>query len=154
VTAEKYFEDFQLGDRFRVASKTINDAHFLLFSAITGDTHPIHYDVEYAKQTRFGRPVAHGYLVTVLTAMGASNLNWAVEHTIVAFVDQSSRFLKPVFIGDTLTPEGEVIELIPGRRQGTVKFRTWVTNQHGEVVLEGTQTYLIKRRQPADALEK
>ncbi|MCL6648626.1 MAG: MaoC family dehydratase [Chloroflexi bacterium] len=148
MSEEKYFEDFALGDRFRVASKTLTDAHFLLFSALTGDTHPIHYDVEYAKKTRFGRPVAHGYLVTILTAMGASTLNWAVEHSIVAFVEQSSRMLKPVFVGDTLTPEGEVVELIPGRSQGRVRFRTWVTNQHGEVVLEGSQTYLVKRRVP------
>ena len=148
MSEEKYFEDFALGDRFRVASKTLTDAHFLLFSALTGDTHPIHYDVEYAKKTRFGRPVAHGYLVTILTAMGASTLNWAVEHSIVAFVEQSSRMLKPVFVGDTLTPEGEVVELVPGRSQGRVRFRTWVTNQHGEVVLEGSQTYLVKRRVP------
>ncbi len=143
---QKFFEDFQIGDTFRVPSKTMNDAHFLFFSAITGDTHPIHYDVEYAKKTRFGRPVAHAYLITVLTAMGASNLSWAVDESIVAFVEQSSKILKPVFVGDTLSPQGEIVELIPGNRTGTVRFRTTVTNQSGEVVLEGSQTYIIKRR--------
>lgn len=150
MTGERYYEDFQIGDRFRVPSKTMTDAHFLFFSAITGDTHPIHYDVEYAKKTRFGRPVAHGYLVTVLCAMGGSDLNWAVENSVVAFTEQSSKILRPVFVGDTLTPRGEVIEMIPGNRQGTIRFRTWVTNQNGETVLEGTQTYLIKRRLAAE----
>jgi acyl dehydratase len=147
MSEERYLEDFKVGDRFRIPSKTMTDTHFLLFSALTGDNHPIHYDVEYAKQTRFGRPVAHGYLITIMTAMGGSNLNFAVENSIVAFVEQTSRILRPVFVGDTLTPQGEVIEIVPKGKQGVLKFKTWVTNQNGETVLEGTQTYLIKSRE-------
>lgn len=154
MSEERYLEDFKVGDRFRVPSKTMTDTHFLLFSALTGDNHPIHYDVEYAKQTRFGRPVAHGYLITIMTAMGGSNLNFAVENSIVAFIEQTSRVLKPVFVGDTLTPQGEVIEILPKGKQGILKFRTWVTNQTGETVLEGTQTYLIKSREAAEAPQK
>ena len=59
---------------FHGPSKTLNDAHFLLFSGITGDVHRSHYDVEYAKDTRFGKPLAHGLLLASLTAMGASEL--------------------------------------------------------------------------------
>jgi acyl dehydratase len=147
MSEERYLEDFKIGDRFRIPSKTMTDTHFLLFSALTGDNHPIHYDVEYAKQTRFGRPVAHGYLITIMTAMGGSNLNFAVENSIVAFIEQTSRILRPVFVGDTLTPQGEVIEIVPKGKQGVLKFKTWVTNQNGETVLEGTQTYLIKSRE-------
>ncbi|MCS7001891.1 MAG: MaoC family dehydratase [Dehalococcoidia bacterium] len=148
MVEEKYFEDFAIGDRWRGPSKTMTDAHFLLFSALTGDTHPIHYDVEYAKNTRFGRPVAHGLLVTALTAMGSSTLNWAIEHSVVAFVEQSSKMLAPVFVGDTLQPEGEVVAMTPRRATGIITFRTWITNQRGETVLEGAQTYVFKRRTP------
>ena len=63
----------KVGETFEGPSKTLTDAHFLLFSGLTGDVHPIHYDVEYARQTRFGKPLAHGLLLASMTALGASN---------------------------------------------------------------------------------
>jgi acyl dehydratase len=142
----KYFEDFQLGEKFHIPPKTMTDEHFLSFAKITGDSHPIHYDDEYAKTTRFGKRVAHGLLVTAMTAVGASTLSPLLEGSIVAFVEQSSRFLKPVFIGDTITPELEVSELIPKTDAGLLKLTSRVKNQRGEIVLEGTHAYLIKKR--------
>ncbi len=68
---------------------------------------------------------------------------------MVAFLSQSSRFLKPVFIGDTLYPEHEVAELIPKTHNGILKLRSSLKNQRGETVLEGEHTYLIKRRPAA-----
>jgi len=142
----KYFEDFELGERFAIPSKTITDAHFLFFAGLTGDNNPIHYDVEYAKTTRFGKPVTHGLLVASMTAAGASTLNPHLEGSVVAFLEQSSRFLRPVLLGDTITPELEVSELIPKRELGVVRLRSRVTNQRGELYLEGMHAYLIKRR--------
>jgi acyl dehydratase len=144
----KYFEDFRLGEKFHIPTKTITDAHFLAFAELTGDSHPIHYDDEYAKTTRFGKRVAHGLLVTAMTAVGASTLSPLLEGSIVAFVEQSSRFLKPVLVGDTLTPELEVIELIPKTNMGLLRLTSRITNQRGEVVLEGIHAYLIKKRSP------
>ena len=60
----RYYEDFKVGDRFESPSKTLTDAHFLFFAGMTGDAHPIHYDDEYAKHTRYGRRLAHGLLLT------------------------------------------------------------------------------------------
>jgi acyl dehydratase len=145
----KYFEDFQLGEKFHIPAKTMTDAHFLFFAGMTGDNHPIHYDDEYAKTTRFGKRVAHGLLVTAMTAVGASTLSSLLEGSIVAFVEQSSRFLKPVLIGDTITPELEVAELIPKTDTGLLRITTRVKNQRGEVVLEGMHAYLIKKRPQA-----
>ena len=65
-----FFEDFTVGDRFGSPSKTLTDAHFMFFAGMTGDAHPLHYDDEYAKKTRFGRRLAHGLL---LTAMNCPN---------------------------------------------------------------------------------
>ena len=59
------------GEVFEGPSKTLTDAHFLFFSALTGDVHPIHYDVEYAKTTPIGKPIAHVLLLVSLTALGA-----------------------------------------------------------------------------------
>ena len=67
--AQLYFDDFKVGDRFRSPGRTLGDAHFLLFSGLTGDNHPLHYDEEYARQTRFGARVAHGLLVMAMSAV-------------------------------------------------------------------------------------
>jgi acyl dehydratase len=124
----------------------MTDAHFLFFAGVTGDNHPLHYDNEYAQTTRFGKRVAHGLLVTAMTAVGASTLSPLLEGSIVAFVEQSSRFLKPVLIGDTITPELEVTELVAKTEVGLLRLTTRVKNQRGEVVLEGTHTYMVKKR--------
>ena len=142
----KYLEDFQVGEIFHIPAKTLTDAHFLFFAGLTGDHHPIHYDDEYAKTTRFGKRVAHGLLLTALTAVGASTLSSVLEGSMVALVEQSARFLKPVLIGDTVTPELEVSEVIPKTDVGLLRLTTRVKNQRGETVLEGMHAYLIKKR--------
>jgi acyl dehydratase len=143
---QRWFEDFGLGDRFASPSKTLTDAHFLFFAGMTGDAHPIHYDDEYAKGTRFGRRLAHGLLLTSLTAVGASTLAPIIEHSIVAFVEQTTRFLAPAFIGDTLKPEHEVVRLERKRSAGLLTLRVTLTNQRGETVLDGEHRYLIAYR--------
>jgi acyl dehydratase len=142
----KYFEDFRVGETFHIPAKTMTDAHFLFFAGMTGDNHPIHYDDEYARTTRFGKRVAHGLLLTALTAVGASTLSSLLEGSIVACVEQSARFLTPVLIGDTVTPELEVSEVIPKTDVGLLRLTTRVKNQRGETVLEGMHAYLIKKR--------
>jgi acyl dehydratase len=69
-----------------------------------------------------------------------------VEDSLVGFLEQSSRFLKPVYTDDTLYPALEVIELTPGRSTGMVMLRSTVFNQRKELVLEGTQKFLIRKR--------
>ena len=145
---QRYFEDFRIGELFRAPSKTLTDAHFLFFSGLTGDNHPIHYDVEYAKDTRFGRPLAHGLLLVALTALGAGELSSSFEESIVAFVEQSARFLGPAFVGDTLHPELEVAALEPRRTTGLVSFTCRIRNQRGETILEGQHKYIVRKRRP------
>jgi acyl dehydratase len=144
---QKYFEDFQIGERFAAPSRTLTDAHFLFFAGLTGDNHPIHYDDEYARErTQFGRRLAHGLLLASLTALGASALAPHVHESMIAFLEQRSRFLAPAFIGDTMYPALEVTELLPKDRRGILKLRATITNQRGETVLEGEHVYLIRRR--------
>jgi acyl dehydratase len=69
-----------------------------------------------------------------------------VEESLVGFLEQSSRFLKPVFADDTIYPALEVTELVPGRTTGVVALRSTVFNQRRELVLEGLQKFLIRRR--------
>ena len=143
---QRYFEDFSVGDRFRSPSKTLTDAHFLFFAGLTGDAHPLHYDDEYARHHRFGRRLAHGLLLTSMTAVGASTLAPIIEGSIVAFVEQTTRFLGPAFIGDTITPEHEITGLERKRSAGLLTLRVTLTNQRAETILEGQHKYLIAYR--------
>jgi acyl dehydratase len=149
TTGQRYFEDFAVGDRFESPSKTLTDAHFMFFAGLTGDAHPLHYDDEYAKRTRFGRRVAHGLLLTSMTAVGASTLSPLIEGSIVAFVEQTTRFLGPAFIGDSIKPEHEIIALDRKRSAGLLTLRVTLTNQRGEMILEGQHKYLIAYRPSA-----
>lgn len=146
---QRYFEDFTLGDRFKSPSRTLTDAHFLFFAGVTGDNHPLHYDVEYAKKTRFGRPLAHGLLLASLTAVGASTLGPVIEESVVAFVEQTTRFRGPAMVGDTIYPEHEVVGLDRRRAAGLLTLRVLLRNQRGETVLEGEHKYLIAYRPAA-----
>ena len=96
-----WFEDFTLGRQFSGTSHALDDAAFNQFAQMTGDAHPLHYDAEYAKKTPFGKPVAHGLLLMSMTALGATPLSDNVEASMVAFIEQGGKFLKPVLVGDT-----------------------------------------------------
>lgn len=147
MTEQRYFDDFRLGERFEAPSRTLTDAHFLFFAGLTGDNHPIHYDVEFARErTAFGRPLAHGLLLSALTALGAGALAPYVHESMIAFLEQRSRFRAPAFVGDTVYPSLEVSELIPKDGRGVLKLRATITNQRGETVLEGEHVYLVRRR--------
>ncbi len=66
---------------------------------------------------------------------------------MIAFLEQSSRFLAPVYVGDTLSPLLTVSELIPKNSTGILKMRTTLHNQRDELVLEGEHVYLVKKRE-------
>jgi 3-hydroxybutyryl-CoA dehydratase len=149
VTEQRWFEDFKVGDRFQAPSRTLTDAHFMFFAGLTGDAHPLHYDDEYARKTRFGRRLAHGLLLTSLTAVGASTLAPLIEASIVAFVEQTTRFRAPAFIGDTVQPRHEVIGLERKRSAGLLTLRVTLTNQRDETILDGEHRYLIAYRPAA-----
>jgi acyl dehydratase len=133
------------GEEFESPSKTLTDAHFLLFSGITGDVHPIHYDVEYAKQTRFGKPLAHGLLLVGMTALGASSARERIEGFV--FIEQSCRFLKPVVVGDTVQPRFVVEKIWQEGERKFCRFKSTLTNQRNEVVLEGFHLYRVLRHE-------
>ncbi len=147
-TVQYWFEDFTPGRQFPGPSHALGQAAFMQFAEMTGDAHPLHYDEEYAKKTRFGKPVAHGLLLMSMTALGATPLSNHVEDSMIAFIEQGGKFLKAVLLGDTVTPVMEVEETRPTSNpdNGIVRFAVRLTNQHGELVLAGFHTYLIKRR--------
>jgi acyl dehydratase len=137
VEAQRWFEDFALGERFVIPSRTMTTAVFAAFPAASGDTHPIHYDVEYCRARGLPDLLAHGFQTLIHAAPGAGLFPFLVEDSLVAFLEQSSRFLKPVYAGDTIYPALEVTELVPGRSTGAVTLASSIFNQRRELVLEG-----------------
>ena len=148
VQTQRWFEDFATGERFVIPSRTMTTAVFAAFQAASGDTHPIHYDVEYCRARGMPDLLAHGFQTLIHTAPGAGLFPFLVEDSLVGFLEQSSRFLKPVYVGDTIYPALEVTELAPGRSTGAVTLASTVFNQRRELVLEGLQKFLIRRRSP------
>jgi 3-hydroxybutyryl-CoA dehydratase len=127
----KPFEAFRVGDR-AAFTKTISEADILLFAAVSGDQYPLHVDAEYAKTTRFGQRAAHGMLTAGL--LSATN-GMLLQKPGGLMVAQTLKFLRPVFIGDTITAATEVLEILTERRR--LRCRTTVTNQRGELVIDG-----------------
>ena len=146
----RFFEDFSPGERFNLPSRTMSDAHFLAFQAASGDNHPIHYDRPYCEARGHRDLLAHGFQVLIQTAAGAGLFPHLVEESLMGFIEQSSRFLAPVYAGDTLYPVLEVTELEAQRTTGVLTMRTSVRNQDGTLVMEGEQKYLLRKRPAGD----
>src|SRR5260221_7352560 len=146
VAQQRWFEDFVLGERFVIPSRTMTTAVFSAFQTASGDTHPVHYDVEYCRARGMPNLLAHGFQTLIHTAPGSGLFPFMVEESLIGFLEQSSRFIKPVFADDTIYPALEVGELSPCRTTGLVTLRSTLVNQRGELVLEGIQKFLIRRR--------
>jgi acyl dehydratase len=142
----RWFEDFQLGERFYLPSRTITEANFAAFQAVSGDNHPIHYDVEFCRTHGHRALLAHGLQVLCFTAAGAGQFPHQVDGSLVGFLEQSSKFLRPVYAGDTLYPLLEIAELVPQRTTGVLVMRTSVHNQSRDLVLSGEHKYLLRKR--------
>lgn len=149
IDKSRFFEDFREGEQFPLPSRTITDAHFSAFQAVTGDNHPIHYDREYCK--RHGHPdlLAHGLHVAALLTPGAGLFPHLVEESLVGFLEQSTRFLKPLYSGDTVYPLLVVSGLKPQRTTGVLTLTATIHNQRRELILDGTFRFLLKLRHPA-----
>ena len=141
----RYFEDLKLGERFYIPSRTVTEADFAAFRTVSGDNHPIHYDIEYCRERGHPGPLAHGFQVLCFTAAGAGTFAHVIGDSLIAFIEQSSKFLKPVYPGDTLYPSLEVAALTPQRTTGVVTIAVTVHNQKNELVLSGEQKYLLKK---------
>jgi acyl dehydratase len=144
----RWFEDLKIGERFAIPSRTMTEAHFSAFQTVSADNHPIHYDVEYCRERGHPAPLAHGIQILCFTAAGAGTFAHAIGDALLGFIEQSAKFLKPVYAGDTLYPMLEIAALIPQHTTGIVSVAVTMHNQKGELVLTGEQKYLLRKRNP------
>ena len=128
---ERRFADIAVGDKATV-SKTITDADVSLYAGLSGDWNPVHLDAEFAKQSLFKQRVAHGMLSAGLIS-AAIGTDLPGINTI--YLGQELKFVAPVFIGDTVTAEVEVLEKRDDKK--ILKMSTIVRKQDGTNVIEG-----------------
>jgi acyl dehydratase len=147
ITAQRglYFEQFQPGLRFVTAARTITEGDIVTFAGLSGDYNQIHTDAEFSKGTPFGQRVAHGLLV-LSVASGLAMRSGVLEGTVLAFREINNwKFSSPVFIGDTVRVELEVIETkaLPRLGGGAVVIELAVKNQRNETTMRGSWTALV-----------
>jgi itaconyl-CoA hydratase len=156
-TFGRYFEDFQVGDTYEHRpGKTVLESDNHLFTLLTLNTHPLHFDAEYGKATEFGKNlVVSTYTLALLIGMSVSDCS---QKAIANLGMDEVRFTGPVFAGDTLYGESEVLAKRESRSrpgQGIVTIRTIGKNQRGETICSFRRDMLIPGRGQAveDRLE-
>jgi acyl dehydratase len=145
---DRYFEDFAPGDLFRHAgSRTISDQDNRLFCELSQNPHPLHLDPEYAAQTEFGRMVVVGtYILALAVGLSVPDISY---HAVANLSYETVTHHAPVFPGDTITAESEILHARPSTRRpdcGVVRLATRAWKQDGTLVLTFTRIILIPRR--------
>jgi acyl dehydratase len=149
----RFFEDLAIGDRFQSRlGRTVTETDNIWFTCLTLNTNQIHFNTPYAERTRFGRPLVNSaFTLALVTGMtvpdtsenAAANLAWT-DITLP----------KPVFAGDTLWAESEILDLRESRSNptvGIVSMRCRGINQRREVVIEFKRTFMIYKREADEA---
>ena len=145
-TVSKYFEDFSIGDKYVIPSRTQTSAIFSMFQAASGDNDPIHYDKEFCKQRGHPEMLAHGLQVLIQTAAGAGTFPSEVRDSLLGLIEVSGKMLKPVYREDTLYPQLIVSNLISQNTTGVIEMKALINNQNHVLVFEGYHKYLIKKK--------
>jgi len=113
-------------------SLTLTEEHVATYAKMTGDHNPLHFDKDFASRTKFGKLVVQGGLTTgLLHALVAMDM----PGPGTVFLSQNWKFTAPVYIGDTITAEAEVLSVHPSKPVTNLKIR--VARQNNETVLEG-----------------
>jgi acyl dehydratase len=149
----RFYEDFDVGDRFQSRlGRTVTDTDNVWFTCMTMNTNQVHFNAAYAERTRFRRPLVNSTftlaLITGLTVPdtsenAAANLAWT-----------DIKLPNPVYVGDTLWAESEILEKRESRSNatvGVVTMRCRGVNQRGEVVIEFRRTFMVYKRDAPEA---
>src|SRR5437016_5035618 len=147
----RYLEDFEVGAVYKHwPAKTITEADDHLFCLLTMNHHPLHLNDVYAKQSQHGRNVVVGPLVySIMLGMSVSDVS---GKAIANLATEELSHPAPVFHGDTLFCESEVLEVIASRTKtdrATVRVHTRVLNQGGVLVAEFKRLVLVPRKKPS-----
>jgi acyl dehydratase len=144
----RYYEDFEVGATYEHRpGRTLSETDNTWFALLTMNTHPIHFDAEYAKHSEFGKPLVVSTLtLAILVGMSVSDTS---QKAVANLGWEKITLPKPVFAGDTLYAESTVLNKRESKSrpdQGIVTIKTTGRNQKNEIVCEFERTMLVMRR--------
>jgi acyl dehydratase len=144
----RYFEDFVVGDVYEHRpGRTLTEYDNISFTLLTMNTHPIHFDRAYAKHSEFGQPLVNSALTLAIVAgMSVSDIS---QKAIANLGWNDIRLTAPVFVGDTIYAESEVLETRESKSrptQGIVKVKTIGKKDDGTVFMSYERTVLVPKR--------
>jgi acyl dehydratase len=149
MIVEQFFEDYDIGFSRQTFGRTITETDIVVHAGQTGDFFPHHMDAEWCKTQDFQQRIAHGTLIfSVAIGLTAS----AINPRAMSYGYDRLRFIRPVFIGDTITTRATITERRDHPKRAThgyVVEAIEVTNQQGAAVLVCEHLYLVERRTPA-----
>jgi itaconyl-CoA hydratase len=145
----RFFEDFKAGDLYRhPIGRTLTDVDNTWFTLLTCNTNEIHFNADVARQTEFGKPLMNSCLTLALvTGLSVPDIS---QHLVANLGWDKVRLPAPVFAGDTIYAESEVLETRPSTSrpgQGIVRVRTRGYKQDGTVVIDFERTVLVHSRE-------
>ncbi len=142
-----YFEDFEVGWEVTSPGRTVTETDIVLFAGLSGDYNQLHTDAQFAKGTPFGQRVAHGLLGLAIASGLASRLGF-IEGTAEALLGLEWKFKAPIFIGDTISLQAQVVrkKALPRLGGGILVLNVTLVNQRGEKVQEGEWRALVKSK--------
>ena len=144
----RFFEDFEVGDVYRhPLGRTVTETDNVWFTLLTQNTAPVHFDRHYAAQTEFGRPLVDStFTVALVTGQSVTDVS---QNVMANLGWDEVRLPAPVFEGDTIYSQSEVLETRPSRSRenvGIVTVRTTGYNQDGTVVITFKRTVMVYKR--------
>jgi 3-hydroxybutyryl-CoA dehydratase len=150
-TFSEDFDRLEVGARFRTRGRTITEADVVAFAALSGDSHPVHTDAEWAAASEFGERIAHGALIL---SYGVGLVPFDPEWVLALRGFERVVFKRPVKIGDTIRVEGE----LEAKRElddatGLAEFGWRIVNQRGQAVALARARVVWRRQtEPAGAV--
>jgi itaconyl-CoA hydratase len=147
----RFFEDFKVGDKYdHPLGRTVSETDNTWFTLLTCNTNQVHFNADYAEQTEFGRLLVNSCLtLSIVTGLSVSDIS---QNVVANLGWDQVRLPAPVFVGDTLYAESEVLESRASRSrpgQGIVRVRTRGRKQDGTLVIEFERTVLVHGRSSA-----
>lgn len=146
MIAEQFFEDYAIGCTRRSFGRTITEADIVMHAGQTGDFFPHHMDAEWCATQDFKQRIAHG---TLILSVGIGMTATTINPRSMSYGYDRVRFIRPVFIADTITVTAKITEkrTHPKRKtHGIVVEAVTITNQRGETVLACEHLYLVERK--------
>ncbi len=144
--SKRYFDEIEVGETLESPGVTVTDWHVMQFAGLSMDFFELHTNDEYAKQTEYGRRVAHGLLGLAITDGLKNRSEFQVE--AIVSLHWSWDFVGPIFVGDTVKARLKVAEKRASKSKpdrGIVKLEIELINQRGEVVQKGHNVMMVKR---------